>query len=81
MYDDVIDLAANIYIHTFDRFCLRFIYTNRTGGHQPHADSSPGVTFPFLLTSADRGLYSGVFMGPLAPLGAGTRATATWVLV
>lgn len=29
---------------SFDRSCLKFICTNSTGGHQPHADSSPGVT-------------------------------------
>lgn len=33
-----------------DRFCVRFICTNSTVGHQPHIDSSPGVT-PVLLSS------------------------------
>lgn len=27
-----------------DRPCLRFICTDNTGGRQPHADSSPGLT-------------------------------------
>ena len=46
-----IKLSVSFCIFFFpDRSCLRFICTNSPGGHQPHADSSPGVT-PVLLSS------------------------------
>lgn len=35
-------------IFFFDRFCLKFICTNSTGGLQANKDSSPGLTPVFL---------------------------------
>ena len=62
--------------------CFRFTCTNSTGGHQPHADSSPGGhTGPSVLTPAEEGLYSGALVGAWAPLAAGAAAAGGLALV
>ena len=71
-----------ILLYLFIFFLSQIYLYKSTGGHQPHADSSPGGhTGPSVLTPAEEGLYSGALVGAWAPLAAGAAAAGGLALV